>query len=84
MWQSLRDIQHGRAGLRPVATAAVRDEGGDFCKGSDAVLSRWHSHFSSVLNITSSFDDQVIEEVQHCESRDDGTTQQCGAVSDTR
>ena len=59
MWPSLRDIQRGRADSRP----AARDEGGDFCKGSDTVLSRCHSHFYSVLNIISSFDDQVIEEV---------------------
>ena len=39
MWQSLRDIQCGRAGLRPAATSTLRDEGGDFCKGSDDVLS---------------------------------------------
>ena len=64
VWQGLRDIQRGRAGLKPTRTSVVRDENGDVCEGPDAILSRWHSHFSSILNIPSSSDDQVFEEVQ--------------------
>ena len=36
--QGIRDIQRGKAGLRPVETSVVRDPmGGEVCKGPEAV-----------------------------------------------
>lgn len=37
---------------------------GELYQGSEAVLKRWHDHFSFVLNITSTFDNQVIDAVE--------------------
>ena len=55
MWKGLRDIQRGRAGLRPVRSRAIRDHDGNLCTDQDGALQRWHEHFQTILNTRSSF-----------------------------
>ena len=63
-WKELRELQRGRAGLRPVKPRAIRDGSGSLCTGRDSVLQRWHQHFQGVLNVQSSYDIHAIEEVE--------------------
>ena len=65
-WKGLREMQRGRAGLRPSQFCAVKDCDGELCIGQDNTLKRWHQHFSAVLNICSTFNPSVVEAtVQH-------------------
>jgi len=72
-WKGLREIQRGRAGLRPVRPRAVKDLEGKLCAGHDSTLQRWHQHFSAVLNVPSRYDVQVVDAAeQHPEQTDLG------------
>ena len=55
-WKGLRELQQGRAGLRPVRPHAIKDLDGNLCAGRDSTLQRWYQHFNSVLNVHSSYD----------------------------
>ena len=66
VWKGLREMQRGRAGLRPRQSCAVKDCDGELCIGQDNTLKHWHQHFSAVLNICSTFNPSVVEAtVQH-------------------
>ena len=62
-WKYLREIQKGRVGLRPVMTKVIMKPSGEVCVGREESLLRWQDHFCQVLNIRSSFLDDVINEV---------------------
>lgn len=62
-WRCVREIQKGRSGLRPVMTRVIRKPSGEVCVGREESLLRWKDHFCNVLNIRSSFLDDVINEV---------------------
>ena len=63
-WKGLRELQQGRAGLQPVRPRAIKDLDGNLCAGHDSTLQRWHQHFTSVLNVHSSYDVQVVDAVE--------------------
>ena len=60
VWQSLRAIQHGRAGLWPVGPRTIRRLDGQLCSGPAETQEQWHEHFTSVLNISSAFTEAVV------------------------
>ena len=62
-WKCPREIQKGRAGLRPVMTKVIRKPSGEVCVGREESLLCWQDHFCQVLNIRSSFLDDIINEV---------------------
>ena len=37
-WQSIREMQKGRAGLKPVTTKIIKKPNGDACVGREEVL----------------------------------------------
>ena len=53
VWQSIRDMQHGRRGLLPSVAVTINDEDGNPCTSPSAEQQRWWRHFSGVLNILS-------------------------------
>jgi len=55
VWKYIRDIQRGRAGLKPTKQKAVRKLNGDLCSTPVESLQRWQQHFDSVLNTASVF-----------------------------
>ena len=64
VWQGLRDIQRGRSGLQPVRPRAIRNVDGQMCMGPEETLQRWRHHFGTVLNVTSSYTEDIIQ-AQH-------------------
>ena len=71
MWSSLREIQRGRAGLRPVRSKVIRKANGELCAGPEESLSRWQEHFSAVLNMTSCFSNGIFDSVKQLPLRED-------------
>ena len=65
-WQSMKEIQKGSAGMRPVMTKVIKKSNGEMCVGRDEELLRWKEHFRNVLNIRSSYSENVINEVPDC------------------
>ena len=65
-WKSMREIQKGRAGLRPTMTRVIRKVSGDGCVGRVESLQNWQDHFRNILNIRSSFSTDVINDVRDC------------------
>ena len=57
VWRFIREMQHGRRGLIPVRSKAVKDENGIACTSPKAQHQRWRQHFSKVLNLQSQFDE---------------------------
>ena len=57
-------MQHGRRGLIPVRSKAVKDENGIACTSPKAQHQRWRQHFSKVLNLQSQFDESELENVK--------------------
>ena len=68
-WKGLRELQQGRAGLRPVRPHAIKDLDGNLCAGHDSTLQRWYQHFNSVLNVHSSYDVHVVDAVEEYPTR---------------
>ena len=63
-WKGLREIQKGRAGLRSIKRSSVKHLDGTKCVGQEDTLQRWHEHFELVLNVNSSFDENVFQSVE--------------------
>jgi len=59
-WKYIRDIQRGRAVLKPTKPKAVRKLDGALCTTPVESLQRWQQHFNSVLNTTSVFSFNLI------------------------
>ena len=57
-------MQHGRRGLIPVRSKAVKDENGIACTSPKAQYQRWRQHFSRVLNLHSQFDESELEKAK--------------------
>ena len=64
VWNGLRDIQRGRAGLRPARPKAIRNSSGELCMEQESSLHRWHEHFETVLNTRSNFEESVIQSAE--------------------
>ena len=65
-WRSMKEIQKGSAGMRPVMTKVIKKSNGKMCVGRDEELLHWKEHFRNVLNIRSSYSEDVINEVPDC------------------
>ena len=71
MWKSLRELQRGRAGLRPVKTRVIKKLNRDPCKSVEESVSRWQEHFCQILNTQSRFNMDTISSVQSMAVRED-------------
>ena len=60
-WTCVRQLQMAYRGRGPRRPAALLKENGELTKSPDEVVSRWHRHFSSILNIPSEYDSDVID-----------------------
>ena len=77
MWNSLKDIQKGRAGRRPLNSKAVRKTHGEFCKGPEETLNGWQEHFNSLLNISSDVSQEVLDDVLQLPLREELDLRKC-------
>ena len=68
-WKGLRELQQGRAGLRPVRPHAIKVLDGNLCAGHDSTLQWWHQHFKSILNVNSSYDVHAADAVEEYPTR---------------
>ena len=66
MWKSLRELQRGRAGLRPVKTRVIKKLNGDPCKSVEESMSRWQEHFCQILNTQIRFNMDTISSALSC------------------
>ena len=64
VWRCIRDIQFGRRGLVPVRSMTIRDEEGNLCSTPEEQHQRWRSHFTTILNVQSHFDEEVFQKVR--------------------
>ena len=62
MWNSLKDIQKGQAGRRPIILMAVRKTK-LICKEPEETLNRWQEHFNMLLNISSDVPQEVLDDI---------------------
>ena len=53
MWKSLRELQWGSVGLRPVRTRTIKKENGDPCESVEESVNHWQEYFCQVLNVQS-------------------------------
>ena len=60
-WNAIRAIKTCYGGLVSTPSQAIRGSDGDLCSSQSAVLARWHQHFSSVLNVMSTFATSVFD-----------------------
>ena len=60
---SLKDIQKGQAGRRPIILMAVRKTNGEICKEPEETLNRWQEHFNTLLNISSDVPQEVLDDI---------------------
>ena len=60
-WKSIRKLQMAHAGRRPSRSTAVLKEDGKLTKSPEEVRSRWHRHFTKILNIPSEVCEQVVD-----------------------
>ena len=68
MW---RELQRGKAGLRPVKTKTIRRANGDPCESVEQAVWRWQEHFSHVLNIPSQFVEETVSSVASMRVREE-------------
>ena len=71
MWKSLRELQRGKAGLKPVRTKTIRKANGDPCESVMQAVNRWQEHFSQVLNIRSQFVEETVSSVPSMKVREE-------------
>ena len=64
IWRCIRDMQHGRRGLVPVRTAAVKYEDGNLCNTPELQQQRWRRHFTKILNLQSEFSIKELSKVR--------------------
>lgn len=62
-WIAIRSLQLLHRGCRPQQSAAVWRKDGQLTSSPEEVRERWHEHFSEVLNITSTFPQQELDEL---------------------
>ena len=63
MWRDIQAICQCRAVLQPVRPRAIRKQDGSFCIGPVETVGRWRKHFEGVLNVESSFDQALIDDM---------------------
>ena len=64
VWNGMRDIQRGRAGLQPVRPKEIRNSSGELCMGLESSIHQCYEHFETVLNTCSNFEERVIHSAQ--------------------
>ena len=64
VWQDIRAIHECRAGLQPVRYSIIKKRDGVLCVGPEETLNRWIDHFEGVLNVNSSYEQAVLDDVQ--------------------
>ncbi len=64
MWKSLRELQRGRASLRPVKSRNIRKANGDLCVSVEESVDRWREHFCQVLNVRSQYSEVTVSNVE--------------------
>ena len=67
MSKALSEMQHGCRGLLPSRTVGNDDEEGVPCSSKEAQQLRWRRHFFKVLNLSSQFEEEVMETVRQKE-----------------
>ena len=63
MWRDIKAICQCRAGLQPVWPRTIRQQDGSFCIGPAETVERWREHFEGVLNVESSYDQALIDDM---------------------
>ena len=62
-WNSIRKLQVIHAKIRPTRPSIVLKEDRVPTASMDEVKSRWHRHFTRLLNIPSSFQEEAIIDI---------------------
>ena len=62
-WNSIRKLQMADVGQRPSRSTAILKENGELTKSPEEVRSRWHRHFSNILNIPSEYCETALDNV---------------------
>ena len=68
-WKSIRKLQMAHAGRRSSRSTAVLKENGELTKSPEEVRSRWHRHFTKILNIPSEVCEHVVNNMSSLPSR---------------
>ncbi|XP_065182367.1 uncharacterized protein LOC135813077 [Sycon ciliatum] len=63
VWSAIRDMQRCFGGLKPISVQAIRDTRGDVCGSVQEQRDTWHGHFSGVLNVCSTYDAEVFQQI---------------------
>ena len=63
MWRDIQAICQCRSDLQPVRPRTIRKQDGSFCFGPAETVGRWREHFEGVLNVESSFDQVLIDDI---------------------
>ena len=69
VWQDIWAICECRVGLQPVRCSAIKKRDGELCVGLEEILGRWREHFEGVLNVTGSFEQTALDEIQQLSIR---------------
>ena len=62
-WESIRKLQLAHAGRRPSRPTRLCKMDGNLTSGPEEVKLTWHEHFSRVLNITSQYQQVVLDQI---------------------
>ena len=60
-WRIVLEMKACHDGMRPARKVGVKKTDGTMCSGQHQVLERWREHFNNVLNIPSSFRENIVD-----------------------
>ena len=61
-WTCVRQLQMAHQGRRPCRPTALVRDNGEMTTSPEEVRQQWHQHFSRILNVTSEYCQEVIDE----------------------
>ena len=70
-WKLLKELQNVYRGWQPVKVSGVIDECGRYLSEPVKMVARWLQHFTSVLNVTSQYCQELVDRSPSLETRTD-------------
>ena len=63
-WECIRDMQRCRRGLISTRCITIRDEDGIPCTTIESQGEKWRRHFTTVLNVRSTYSEEELDKVR--------------------
>ena len=71
MLKSLKDLNRGKVGLRPVRARSIKKVNGEWCESVEESINCWQEHFCQILNTQSRFSEDTVSSLQSMAVREE-------------